>query len=501
MTDLNALLGPFEKTPAEMPPALKGAPLEKVLLGYQGRSLQLLASTALLVIEKSRRIGLTWGLAAHAALTAATRKSSGGMNVWYMGYDKDMATEFIDVVAMFARAFGIAAAEKDEEIFSIDGEDVTAFRIRFASGFKVVALPSVARVLRGKKGLVIVDEAAFHKNLAEVIKAALALLIWGGKVVIVSTHDGVDNPFNLLLDDIRAGKRKGLTHRITFDEALADGLYERVRLVSPPGAVPPKEEWIGDIRATYGEDAEEELDCVPKSGAGAWLKPEDVAACEHAEAGRPEHYQKGLVFIGRDVARRGDKAVIWPFELVNGVLWLRERYEERNVRFDAQDEVFDRMFQSYRVAKALIDQTGMGEKVVEDAQKRHGNLRVEGVIFSGPAKLDLATSLRQRIESCTIRFPHDPVIRADFRAIKRTGGSGTGLVEEGTVHADLFWAAALAARAAEIGAVKIDFQATGERRRALDAFGETRHAAMLADTGFGAIAGGADLRGFRDGGD
>lgn len=498
MTDLAGLgIGPLPKQEtASLPEALKGAPLAKVLLRYQGRALQLLSTTALFVIEKSRRIGLTWGLAAQAALTAASAKNAGGMNVWYMGYDKDMAAEFIDVVAMFARAFGIAAMEADEEIFE-DGERdaVTGFRIRFASGFKVVALPSVARVLRGKQGLVIVDEAAFHKNLAEVIKAALALLIWGGKVIIVSTHDGVDNPFNLLLDEVRAGKRKGRTMRITFDDALADGLYERVKMVSPPGSVPPKDEWIKDILDTYGEDAEEELYCIPKTGAGAWLKPEDIAACEHADAARPELYMKGLVYIGRDVARRGDKAVIWPFELVNGMLWLRERYEERNVTFAAQDEAMDRMFRDYRVASCWIDQTGMGEKVVEDAQLRHGSLRVTGQLFSAPVKIDLATSLRQRFEAGTIRIPPDPVIRADLRAIKRTGGSGSGLVETGNVHADLFWAAALAARAAELGATVIDYRSTGDSRPALGAFGNRGEAART-DTGFGTIAGGDDMRGF-----
>lgn len=499
MTDLAALgLGPLPKQEKpSLPEVLKEAPIAKVLLKYQARALQLLSTTALLVIEKSRRIGLTWGLAAQAALTAASQKSAGGMNVWYMGYDKDMAQEFIDVVAMFARAFGAAAMEVDEEVFSQGNEKeaVTGFRIRFASGFKVVALPSVARVLRGKQGLVIIDEAAFHKNLAEVIKAALALLIWGGRVVIVSTHDGVDNPFNLLLDEVRAGKRKGLTHRITFDDALADGLYERVKLVSPPGTVPPKDEWIQDIRDTYGDDAEEELDCVPRTGAGAWLKPEDIAACEHPDAAKRELYQQGLVYIGRDVARRGDKAVIWPFETVNGVLWLRERYEERNVTFADQDAAMDRMFGDYRVAACWIDQTGMGEKVVEDAQKRHGSLRVVGQLFTAPAKLDLATSLRERFERGIIRIPPDPVIRADLRAIKRAGGSGSGLVETGKVHADLFWAAALASRAADLGGHRIDFHSTGAPRASHGAYGE-REEVRMTDTGFGTVSGGFSTGGY-----
>ena len=120
---------------------------------------------------------------------------------------------------------GIAAAAVDEEIIEADkegpGGPVGAFRIRFASDFKIVALPGVARALRGKQGIFIGDEAGFYKNLAEVLKAAMAFLIWGGQVIIVSTHDGVDNPFNLLLDEIRAGRRKGETLTFTAADFLA----------------------------------------------------------------------------------------------------------------------------------------------------------------------------------------------------------------------------------------------------------------------------------------
>src|SRR3546814_17336355 len=98
-----------------------------------------------------------------------------------MGYDLGMAREFIDVCAMWARAFGIAAEEVGEEILDHDGEKFQAFRICFSSGFKVVALPSVPRALRGKQVIFICDEAAFQQNLAKLMKAAMAFLLWGWK--------------------------------------------------------------------------------------------------------------------------------------------------------------------------------------------------------------------------------------------------------------------------------------------------------------------------------
>lgn len=438
-----------EATFARLPPG-------DLLLKYQATTIKLLMNgVSLLVIEKSRRIGLTWGLAAYAVLKAAAHPSAGGMNVWYMGYDLEMAREFIDACAMWARAFGMAAEAVDEEILDGDAEKVQAFRLRFASGFKIVGLPSVPRALRGKQGLVIIDEAAFHGQLAEVLKAALALLMWGGQVVVVSTHDGVANPFNLLLDDVRCGRRKGETLTFTFDQALHDGLYERIALAASIKGreILPKAAWVADIRATYGDDAEEELDCIPKAGAGSWLDPAALAACEHPDAGRPELYSGGLLYVGRDVARRRDLPVVHGYELVGDVLWMRDRWLERGATFRAQDDAVADIFQSRRVAAYWIDQTGMGEKVVEDEQRRYGATRVNGVLLTGPNRLDLAISLKERVERGLIRIPPDPALRADLRAIKRQGGAA-GAVRivnaDDEVHADEFWAAALASRAADM---------------------------------------------------
>lgn len=430
-----------------------------LLLGYQASTLDdLYTGTALLVIEKSRRIGLTWGLAAYAVLKAAAQPSAGGMNAWYMGYDQEMAREFIDTCGMWARAFGIAAEAADEEILEGDGEKVQAFRIRFSSGFKIVALPSVPRALRGKQGLVIIDEAAFHKDLAEVIKAALALLMWGGQVVVVSTHDGASNPFNLLLDDVRCGRRKGMVKKITFDDAIAQGLYERIALAASIKGreILPKDLWIKDIRDTYGDDAEEELDCVPKEGAGSFINPQDLQACEHPDAGKPELYAGGLWYLGRDVARRRDLAVLHGYELVGDVLWLRDRHLFQNTKFKVQDDAAAALIAQRRMTAYWIDQSGMGEKVVEDEQAKYGSTRCVGVLFTGPSRLDLAIALKDMVEQCRIRIPPLPAIRADFRAIKKKGtaGGGVSLVNAtDEVHADEFWAAGLACRAASMAGV------------------------------------------------
>ncbi len=448
----------------------RSLPRGDLLLGYQGTTTSLLfAGTALLVIEKSRRIGLTWGVASFAALKAAASVAAGGSNVWYMGYDKDMTLEFIEVCAMWCRAFGLVAGDiEEEEVLEAANEPggekgVKAFSIRLASGFRITALPSVPRALRGKQGVVIIDEAAFHKNVDEVIKSAMALLIWGGQVVVISTHDGVSNPFNVLLDEIRAGNRKGETLKITFADAMAAGLYERVALVAGTKgtALPPKDEWEADIRAAYGDDAAEELDCVPKTGSGCLISLEDIIAAEHDDCGLPELYQGGLCYLGRDVARRRDGQIQLLMELLGDVLWERDGYREIGQSFEHQDAWFDARFADRRLVQARIDQTGMGEKVVEDAQRRHGASRVVGVLLTGPNRIDLAFGLQRRFQQRKIRIRRDPRTRADLMAIKKIGSEQSGgvrIVNEGTVHADEFWAYALGSQACDLAGALYEYR-------------------------------------------
>ncbi len=454
--------------------AIVRLPKGDLLLGYQQKTVdKLFAGTALLVIEKSRRIGLTWGVAAFAALKAASAVDAGGQNVWYMGYDKDMTLEFIEVCAMWARAFGLVAGELvEEEVLYTDDNGrehgVKAFSIRFASGFRVTALPSVPRALRGKQGIVIIDEAAFHKNVNEVIKSAMALLIWGGQVVVISTHDGVANPFNVLLDEIRAGKRAGQTMKITFADAMEAGLYERVALVarSKGTELPDKATWEADIRAAYGDDAEEELDCVPKTGSGCLIALEDIIAAEHPECGLPDHYAGGLCYVGRDVARRRDGQVQYCMELIGDVLWQRDTYEETGQSFAHQDAFFDGLFLRRRVVQARVDQTGMGEKVVEDLIIKHGASRVYGELLTGPNRYDLAIGLKKAFEERKVRIRGDAITRADLMALKKMGSEESGsvrIVNDGDVHADRFWAYALAWRAYQLGGALYEYQGSSSQ--------------------------------------
>lgn len=448
----------------ELPAALaaKGS-LPAVLLPYQARLLATTATSQFTICEKSRRIGMTWGVGADAVLTAGAARSAGGMDVLYIGYNLDMAREFIDVCAMWARAFIPAASGVQEFIFrDQDGtggdKDIQAFRVRFASGFEIVALTSKPRSLRGRQGYVIFDEAAFHDELGELIKAAMALLMWGGKVLVISTHDGVDNPFNELIQEVRGGKRKGEVLRVTFDEAVADGLYERIALTTGKPATPEaRHAWVKSIREFYGDDAGEELDVVPKSGSGTYLSGTLIDACmveghhvarltcpdgfqlrplperrAYVQAWLEEHVKPHLKrfpedrrsWFGEDFGRTLDLTVIpVGYEAVNLDLVVPLIVELKNCPIIHQQQVLKFIVSRLpRFSGGKMDATGNGLGLAEWAQEEFGHGLIEAVKISRDWYLTVMPKLKQRIEDRAIELPKDAPVKDDLRALKLVRG-------------------------------------------------------------------------------
>src|SRR5262249_37667450 len=155
-----------------------------------------------------------WSEACDRTLSASSRD---GMDTWYIGYNREMALEFVETAAEWARYFNRVARTIEEIVVRDESRDLLAYRLKFASGRKIVALSSRPSNLRGKQGCAVIDEAAFHDDLPGLLKAALAFTMWGGSVHVISTHNGADSSFNELVCDIRAGRRPYALHRITFE--------------------------------------------------------------------------------------------------------------------------------------------------------------------------------------------------------------------------------------------------------------------------------------------
>ena len=68
-------------------------------------------------------------------LRAGRERAARGYDVMYISYSQEMAREFIDACAMWAKAYHYAASEVSEEAFDDEDKDILVYVINFASEF------------------------------------------------------------------------------------------------------------------------------------------------------------------------------------------------------------------------------------------------------------------------------------------------------------------------------------------------------------------------------
>ncbi|MCB1621878.1 MAG: hypothetical protein KDI44_14210 [Thiothrix sp.] len=405
------------------------------------------------VSEKSRRTGLTWAEAADDVLIAASARSAGGMNVYYIGYNQDMAIEYIGACAGWAQAFNHAAGQIEEGLWTEDEADrhIKTYTIRFpGSAFRIVALSSRPANLRGKQGVVVIDEAGFHDQLEELLKAALALLIWGGRVRVISTHNGEANPFNELVKEVRSGKRRGSVQRITFREAVAQGLYRRVCLrLGKPWTATGEQAWMDEVYAFYGEAAAEELDVIPKAGTGAYFSRLLLEQCQRpgipvlryaksaewvTDPARIEQARLWLLDVlkpvldnlagkrcalGQDFGRDGDLSVIWVLQDAGAGHWHTAFIVElRRIPFDVQQLILFYVIDGLPLFhKGKLDARGNGQSHAEAAVQRYGAARMEAVMLSAGWYGQHFPPYKAAYEDQALTVPVSEDIIADHRRV------------------------------------------------------------------------------------
>lgn len=467
--------------------------LPAILLPYQRRWVT--DSAQVRVAEKSRRIGLTWASGLEAALGAVPRV--GGHNTLYCGYNMHMSRDFIFECAAFCRALHLAASEVEESVFEDDitGKWIHTFRITFASGNRIVSLSSKPNNLRGKKGDIILDEIAFMPDFPEMLKAALALTVWGGRISLISTHSGDTNPFNELINDVRTGKLPYSLHRITLDDALTEGLYERICLVNgTPYSKAAEQEWRAEVFANYPEEeqAAEELLCIPRAGGGSYIAR---ASIERTQAPRPVlRLRVADDFLSRPEIERQIHIDTWLADEVSAYLMALPRHlkhfagfdfgrsgdlsalvvlceredltydtpfilELRNVPHEAQRQLLVSVLGRLpHLEKVAVDASGNGSYIAESLGLHFGP-RVEPIKFTESWYISHMPVLKDWIENRHLTVPQHADVMRDLQAIELVRGVPKVPADKRQMgsdglprHADSAVAMALAVYAARSGA-------------------------------------------------
>lgn len=452
--------------PADFNPVAEG-----VLMLHQRQAVALTHS--IVAIPKGRRTGITFAVMLRKTLVAAASREAGGDNVYYIGDTKEKGLEAIGYCARFARVIAKAQGEvSDIEEFLFEDQDpetgktkhITAYRIRFASGFQVCALSSRPANIRGLQGHVVIDEAAFHPDVQGVLDAATALLIWGGQITVISSHNGKNSPFAQFCRDIEAGLYgdDAVVFTVTFDQAVENGLYERVCWMK--GDTPTAEgkaKWYTKIRRGYGARKaamREELDAIPRDGngvclPGVWIEqamvlpPERVLrlALDDDFVNKPpaerlawvkdwiDRHVKPLVKLldpkvrhvfSQDYARHRDFSVFGVIALMVG---MRRRcvfsIEMHKVPYALQKEIVWFVIGCLpNRGGGAMDATGSGETLAEETADKFGRQHVHQVKLSRGWYGTWMPKLVQGFEDGMIEIAADPDMAGDLRAIEEVDG-------------------------------------------------------------------------------
>ena len=255
--------------------------------------------------------------------------------------------------------------------------------------------------------------------------------------------------FNEYIEDIRKGRLNYSLHRTTFDDAINDGLYERVREITKMNTA--KDEWIASIYADYGESSDEELRCIPSKSGGAYFTSFLVESCMQADIPivrlnlsddfmqKSEYTKASYIddflsdeinpllknlsinnrhFIGEDFARSSDLSVFWILS-ENKDLTLSTPFivELRNAPHKVQEQIAHYIIDHLpRFNGGGFDARGNGEYLAESCTERYGEDLIISVKASESFYLNAFPKLKAALEDKTITLPKD------FRSVKLVKG-------------------------------------------------------------------------------
>lgn len=429
---------------------------DSFMLPYQSKWIK--DKSLLKVMEKSRRVGISYATAYDLVRQHSVRGYKS--DSWVSSRDEASAKLFLMDCKKFAESLDVGAKYMGERV--LDESGANAFVQRYSNGTDINSLSSNPDAFAGKGGNVTNDEFALRKDPKMVWDISLPSIDWGGRLGIISTHRGSGNYFNTLIREAREkGNPKNISlHRVTLEDALDQGFLWKLqtKLVEGDERMEMDEAayfaYIKD-RASDNESFLQEYMCVPGDDAAAFLEYALIDACCYKEEEDWEYTLdearacKNPLYAGVDIGRHHDLTSLFVFEKVGGQMLTRHRIDLKNVEFSTQAEILYPWFEVCR--RTCIDKSGLGMQFAEDATKRFGTYRVEGVTFTNQSKEAMAYPVRAAFEDRAIRIPFDLDLKTDLRAVRKevtASGNIRFAADRGTNgHADRFWALALAVEA------------------------------------------------------
>ncbi|MDQ5911210.1 MAG: hypothetical protein QG599_3307 [Pseudomonadota bacterium] len=413
----------------------------------------------------SRQIGKTFTTTLEIVLDCLDAEVAGQRRRWVLLSRGERQAKEAMLTGIQPALNACAAVYKTQEAACEWAPEFTALEVRLPGGSRITALPANPDTARGFSANVLLDEFAFHQDSRKIWQALFPVISAGHLLRVVSTPNGKGNKFYELMTD-PALQPLWSRHEVDIHRAVADGLPRQIAELK--AGLNDPDAWAQEYELHWLDEA------------SAWLSYDLIDRCEDDDAGHLQHHNpSSLCYLGVDIGARHDLFVIWVLEAVGDVLWTREVIAKQRISFAEQDALLDDCFQRYRVVRCAMDQSGMGEKPVEDAKRRYGS-RIEGVLFTSASKQLMATIAKDAFEDRKVRIPKGVrEIREDLHKLQKvtspTGAPRFVADRDSDGHADRAWALFLALYAADTPSVDVTQIQSAAPREALSAWGGHDH--------------------------
>lgn len=291
------------------------------MFGYQGQLVRDYMDHRFNVILKARQLGISEITASYIAWLLLFHRNK---NVLVMATKADTAKNIVKKVRIALKK--LPAWLQISEIITDN-----RLSLELANGSQVKAIASADDAGRSEAlSLLVIDEAAFVKNLETLWTGLLPTVTAGGSIIVLSTPNGTGNMFHKLYTDAENGQNdfhSSLLMWWVHPERISDLRDDDER----PGF--KTSSWYrAEIKKTNmsPRDIAQELECNFNASGATFLDPSHIdwveSGCIPPDQIKREHWDRGLYifwdavpgkryFISADVARGDGRdnsaAIVW----------------------------------------------------------------------------------------------------------------------------------------------------------------------------------------------
>jgi phage FluMu gp28-like protein len=350
--------------------------------------------------------------------------------------------------------------------------------IEFSNGVRISSFPS--RPVRGRpRSNLYLDEFAHAQMDRAIYTGSLPVLSKGGRLRVGSSPMGASGVFWEIYEE-RLQRYPGYQRHATpwwavysFSTDVRHALALAPSLLTAQRVAQFGNERIQALYANMPEeDFQQEYECLFVDETTAWIPWSEIRAAQDQDLAcwsataraslTPEIMQAiyGLVeavrrgdvepafAAGVDIGRTRNTTEIFLVGLSTvGSYPLRLAITLDAISFDDQLEIILLVLKYLPVYIMLIDQTGLGRNLAENAASRHP-IKVQPVDFTNASKLVWATDAKTLIQGGRTPIPVDRELAYQIHSIKKLITASRNLVFDTATnekhHADKFWAWALA---------------------------------------------------------